>query len=333
MSSIEERLARDIAAITGGVIVTDSDLHEARTDMHERIEIDRRRNRLRSGAVAAAAAVVLVAAGVTTFLLVDDDTGTARPVGPAPAVDNLDEDFLKGSPPSSRLLQGIWRLDNGQVLVRFGSDGTVQFDEHGTLFTHPVTTGTYTVVGDVITVTAAGDEQSGCIGNQFAMRASLTGPGSMHVVPSDRTGGACAPVPSGRWTFEQVLPTTNQDLADLVFSKDDGWQPVDKSILYGVWLAEGGGYVLEIDHGGSYYVADDSGQPVDEGRWSLRGTELTLTSSARSAECNQGDKLVLGAVEQENPGTPAVRGQVKKNTCGGGWTPAAWILFPNMGRR
>jgi hypothetical protein len=30
MSTIEERLARDIAAVTGGVVVTDSDVRDAR---------------------------------------------------------------------------------------------------------------------------------------------------------------------------------------------------------------------------------------------------------------------------------------------------------------
>ena len=86
MSSIEERLMRDIAAVTGGVVVTDSDLREASNAVHESIEGYRRRNHRRTVAVAAAAAVALVAAGVTTYLLMSDDSATTQPVGPAPTI-------------------------------------------------------------------------------------------------------------------------------------------------------------------------------------------------------------------------------------------------------
>ncbi len=144
----------------------------------------------------------------------------------------------------------------------------------------------------------------------------------------------CAPTQDERWVMEQVLPVS-PPLAGLVFSTESGWLPlVGKSALYGVWLAERGGYVLEIDPGGTYYVADDSGDPVDRGRWSLRGgSDLTLTSSAGSTECSKGDRLVLGSVEQVSPGTGTrgLRSTVQENTCGAAWTPAAWILIPHDG--
>ena len=64
MSSIEERLARDIAAVTGGVVVTESDLRNAREAIDDRIDSGHQRRR--NGIVAAAAAAVLVVAlGVT----------------------------------------------------------------------------------------------------------------------------------------------------------------------------------------------------------------------------------------------------------------------------
>ena len=44
MSSIEERLARDIAAVTGGVVVTESDLRDARDAVDERIDSRRQRD-------------------------------------------------------------------------------------------------------------------------------------------------------------------------------------------------------------------------------------------------------------------------------------------------
>ena len=44
MSTIEERLARDIAAVTGGVVVTESDLRDARDAVDERIDSRRQRD-------------------------------------------------------------------------------------------------------------------------------------------------------------------------------------------------------------------------------------------------------------------------------------------------
>ena len=60
MSTIEERLSRDIEAVTGGVVVTESDLRDARAEVDERIESRRQRNRRRGVAAAAAAAAVVV---------------------------------------------------------------------------------------------------------------------------------------------------------------------------------------------------------------------------------------------------------------------------------
>jgi hypothetical protein len=81
MSSIEERLARDIAAVTGGVVVTESDVWDAREEVDERIDSRRRRGRRNKvlTSVAVAAAVVAVVGGVA--VLDRDDTGG----GPQPA--------------------------------------------------------------------------------------------------------------------------------------------------------------------------------------------------------------------------------------------------------
>ena len=49
MSSIEERFARDIAAVTQGVVVTESDLRDARNAVDERIDSKRQRDRRRTG--------------------------------------------------------------------------------------------------------------------------------------------------------------------------------------------------------------------------------------------------------------------------------------------
>jgi hypothetical protein len=334
-SSIEERLARDIAAVTGGVVVTESDLRDARDAVVERIDSQRQRNRRRSVIAVAAAAVLIFIVGVTAFLTLGGDRETAPPANPRPTTSDPEAEFLTGSAPTSDLLQGVWRLDNGAVQMRFSAPNVVSLDTGGRLFHNPGVHGTYVITGDLITVSVDGGP-AGCGGQEFAMRASLpeppVGPGALRLVHTQPGEGNCAPEQDERWVMEQVLPAS-PTLAGLVFSTDSGWQPlVVKSAMYGVWLAEGGGYVLEIDPGGSYYVADDSGEPVDRGQWSLRGgSDLTLTSSTDSARCSKGDRLVLGAVEQNDFGTRALRSTVGENTCGGAWAPAAWALIPHEG--
>jgi hypothetical protein len=330
-SSIEERLARDIAALTGGVIVTDSELLEAGRAVADRIDSERRRARMRRFAPAAAAAVVLVLLSATAYLTLGGDDHASLPGGGGPIVSDPESEYLTGTEPTAAILDGLWRLDNGHIMVKFTKDGTVRIDGNGTVFSHPATTGTYVIDGDVITVTTTQSAQRSCVGTTFAMRASVPATGALRYVPQ-MPGGTCSPMPPGRGAFEQVLPTKNKDMASLVFSTDAGWQALsDKATLYGVWLAERGGYLLEMDRDGSYYVADVSGEPVDRGTWSLRSSDLTLTSSAKSVRCSAGDRLVLGNAEQEDPGTTAIRGTVRLNTCSAAWTPAAWLLIPHVG--
>ena len=337
MSSIEERLVRDIAAVTGGVVMTESDLRTARGAVIERIDDRRQRDRRRTVIAAAAAVLVVVILGVAAFLTLGGDAKTAPPAEPEPTTSNPDADFLTGSAPTPDQLQGVWRLDNGGVQMRFSAPDVIAFDTSGQLFHDPGVHGTYVIAGDLITVSVDGGP-AGCGGQEFAMRASLpdqpVGPGVLRLVHTRPGTGNCAPAQDERWVMEQVLPASPA-MAGLILSTETEWQPlVGKSALYGLWLAEGGGFVLEIDRDGSYYVADASGEPVDRGRWSLRdGSDVRLTSSADSARCSAGDRFVLGGVEQVDPGlgTRASRSTVQENTCGAAWTPEAWILIPDDG--
>jgi hypothetical protein len=329
MSSVEERLVRDIAAVTGGVVVTDSDLRDARDAVEERIA-SRRQSGRRMMIAAAAAAVLVIVLGATAFLTLGGDDQSAPPVHPGPTPSDSQADFLIGSAPTPDLLQGVWRLDNGGVAMRFTPPNAVSFDDGGQLFHNPGVRGSYVITGDLITVTVDGGP-AGCGGQSFAMRASLPGPGALRLVHTRPGTGNCARTQDERWVMEQVLPTSSP-MAELVLSNERGWQPlVGKDSLYGVWLAEGGGHILEIDPGGAYYLVDESGA-IDRGQWSLRGgSELTLTTSADSALCRVGDRLVLGDVEQVDPGTRVLRSTVRENTCGAAWAPAAWILVPHDG--
>lgn len=328
MSSIAEQLARDIAAVTGGVVVSDTDLREARNELHERIERTRRGDRLRTVTVAAAAAIVLVALGVAAFVTLNGSDEVVTQPAANPPDSRLAH--LTGTAPTPELLDGFWRLDDGKTMVRFDMRGAVRFDDQGRLFSDPLASGTYALDGDRVTVTITDHDQARCLRRQVAIRASFPEPGTMRFVLSD-TPEACVPMPPGEGVLEQVLPTSRQ-MAELALSAARGWQPLSKqTLLHGVWLAEGGGHLLEMEPGGGYYIATGSGELVDRGQWSLRGADLTLTSAAASARCGLGDQLVLGGVEWIDPGTRGIRGTVRQNACGGAWTPAAWILVPHEG--
>jgi hypothetical protein len=327
MSTIEDRLRRDIATSTGGVVVTESDLLNAREELGDRIDSRKRRDRFRVLAVAAAAAVVipLVAVGVIRTQGADD------PVSPAnsgPIAPSMDDSFLKGSPPTPNRLEGIWRIDNGFGLVRFESGTRISAAESGLLFDDPEFDGRYEIDGDTITVNLDGGSLD-CAGKTFAMRSSLPGPGLLRSLYTQSAPDGCSPSVVSQ-SLEQVLPTS-ASLTGLEFSSlaDSKWATPSQRDLFGDWMAEGGGYLLELAESGAYYVANESGNVVDQGQWSGRDAVLTLTSSTDSGHCADGTQLVLQSLEEsDTEGTKAIRGTVDRNDCGGAWTPKTWILIP-----
>jgi hypothetical protein len=333
MSSIEEQLARDIVAVTQGVVMTDSDLREARDRMEERIDLKRRRDRRRTTLGALVAAVVISVLAFTAFQALDGDAKTA-PANPGPSASvDPEADYLVGSAPTAESLAGIWRVDNGTTLLRFSADGEISFDDRGQLFADPAATGTYVLDGDRINITVDGGAAD-CAGQEIAMRASLPEQGSARVVHTKQGSGACMPEQTGRWVLEQVLPTS-EILAGLEMPAKGDWKPApDASSMYGVWLAQGGGHVLELAVDGTYTVAGPTGAVADTGQWTLSGErpQLTLVSAVGSPDCDGGDRLVLRNVGQIDPGgTTGMRGTVQQNACGGAWTPKTWALFPHIG--
>lgn len=331
MSSIEERLMRDIAAVTGGVVMTESDLRIAREAVSERIDSRRKRARLGALVAAAAATVLVLVLGVAALQTLGGDSKTAPPADPGPTTsDDSYADFLTGSAPTPELVQGIWRLDNGDVLMRFAPPDLVSFDSRGRLFENPGVQGRYEIDGDLITITVDGGP-AGCGGQQFAMRASLPEQGLMRFVYTQPGTGNCGAAQDERWVMEQVLPAS-PSIAGLVLSTESGWQPLsDETRLHGTWFTEGGGHVLELAPNGQYHLAAGSGEQVDYGEWSLQGSRLTLTSWPDSVECSASDELVLGNVEYIDPGTTVIRSTVQKNSCGAAWADAVWILIPHEG--
>lgn len=324
MRDIEGRLARDIDAVTKGVVVTEPELMEARKDLDERIEGRYRPSRLGTLATVAAAAVVIAGAGVVMYQEWGEDGGQAGPIAnPTPSVP-----YLAGDLPTPELIAGFWREDNGSVSMLFSEDGTWQADMAGRVYSDPGVWGTYQINGDTITVSVTGGEA--CAETQFSMRASVMGDGTMKTLPPEYSSvPTCTPLPLGGRTWEHVLPPAG-GFTTLSFSGETGWKPARGQVsMPGDWAAEGGGYVLEMTPDGDYYVLDDSAQAVDQGRWTKSGSQLVLTSSASSAECKEGDRLVLGDLQTVNPGTPVIRGSVALNTCDANWTPKTWFLIPN----
>lgn len=326
MSSVEERLRHDIEAVTKGVVVTETELWDAQNAVDERVAIKSRRDRSRTVLLVAAAVVVIAGVGLGAFQAIGGDDQEITPAGSGPSADVF-ADFLKGDSPTPELLNGFWRVDNGVTMVHFQTDGTVQFADQGTVISDPVTTGTYTIDGDTISVTTS--DAPRCVTPEFTMRASLPKPGLVNVVLADTHVGTCGTVAS-TIALEQVVPI-GPSLAGLKSSGETGWQSVTETkVLYGDWMAEGGGYLLELTEDGSYYVVDDSTEVVDSGLWRFRGSKLELASRAESPQCSDGDTLVFGNLEQlDGGGTTPIRGTTESNDCGGGWTPTSWIRLPD----
>jgi hypothetical protein len=330
--SIDERLARDIEAVTRGVVVTESDLRDAWAGIDDRIESERPDRRRTLGAAAAAAVIVLVL-GVAAFLTLDAEDTAAPPAnrGPSPtqSIDNH-ATFLIGTAPTSENIRGVWRLDNGGVLMRFSPPDLVTWDRKGRLLESPTVHGHYAIEGDTITIDVDGGAAS-CGGQRIAMRASVPAEGELRFLFTRPGLSACNGAVDERWVMEQVMPAS-PSMAGLTFSQDKGWAPVAvESRLHGTWLAEGGGHLLELASNGRYHVVGGKGDPLDAGTWSWRGSRLTLTSGPDSTGCSAGDQLVLSKFEVEDPVTPGIRGTVQENGCKAPWTPKTWILIPYDG--
>jgi hypothetical protein len=332
MSSIEERLARDIAAVTGGVVMTESDLRDAREAVVERIEGRRQRDRRRTVGAAVAAAILLPVMGIVAVQALGGDDKSAPAVDQPTSVNDDVEAFLTGRNPTPELVVGVWRVRNGALMLRLSADGEIRYDDGGRLFSDPFTVGTYSIAGDLITV----DLQGECAGEQFAMRAALPEAGVMNVVQTPSGQATCGFDANERWVLEQVLPTNNEYLAGLEISESEvaDLRPPPNSVwLHGDWMAQGGGHVLELAPDGSYYIAEGSGDVVDRGRWALdaESAQLRLLSDSTSSTCDQSDRLVmsgLGYVFVD--GTAFIRATVDENTCGAAWTPPVWIKVPEV---
>lgn len=322
MSSVEERLVRDIEAVTGGVVVTQADLEQARDKVEDRIERSGRGRRRWTALAAAATAAAVV--GAVTLALTTEPAGEADPAGSGPENDPW-ASFLKGDAPTEEAVRGVWRVDNGSTLVRFTGD-EVALDTRGQI-TAPEIEGSYVLEGDQIVMDLEASAGPGCSG-EAAFRASVVGPGEMRMVADDAVTDGCVLEQSGRWVLEHVLPTS-REMVDFGLPKSGGYGPLERAVVPGFWLVVGGGTGLQLSPEGTYAALDDSGEVVEQGRWQLDGEELSLTADTT------GCRVVLSNAQHVNPGTDMIRGELTEYRCempwvsGDGGDTMEWFQIPD----
>ena len=338
MSSIEEQLARDIAAATEGVIVTESDLRQAGTEVQDRIEYGTNpRGRRRTAVLfAAAAALIVPVVGIAAVqTLTQDDSAPASPGPVAPDGDSASPlvPFLPGA------LAGVWREDNAFMHLSFTPDATtedsssgyVTLDSGGQSLTDPDVVGTYEFDGNLINISVTDGVISGgpqCRGQEIPLRTSFISAGRVQYWLAEPTVGDCW-AGEDQGILERVLPT-NPDFTEWVVPVDGDWQPALPANMTGLWMAQGGGSVIEFSPEGKY-VARDARGASDSGRWTLSSAPATLRliSSKAAAGCPEGGDLVLTDVQHALP--HEMHGTVTNDACGAAWASPTWILIPHQG--
>jgi hypothetical protein len=333
VSTIEERLARDIAAVTGGIIVSESDLREAREEFDVRVK--NRRQRDRRVVVAAAAAAALVVGVVGWQTIGRQDAGPA-PVNPVPSPpptrtaagpSTVEQTFLVGDAPTAQDLLGVWRLDNGERVMSMAADGTIRLDDTGRLFSEqPAVLGTYALDGDLITLDVS-DGLAGCGGQSIVMRASVPEPGILRLFHREPGTGSCTPEQNGQWVMERVLPQIFGGLSGVGFDGTSWRPPAGVEDIIGDWFPQGGGAFLEVLPQGQYLFIGGIGDVVDRGRWSVNDarTRLTLESGSDSPTCREGDRFVLASLGALDNGAMFLSSTIAQNDCGGAWAKDKWI--------
>ena len=161
--------------------------------------------------------------GVTAFLTLDGEDRAAPPATRGPSRRSASTTTPRSSPGARRRPRtaGVWRLDNGSVMMRFAPPDLVSLDHKGRLLENPAVQGRYTIDGDTISINVDGGADS-CGGRRIAMRASV--PGRESCTSSSPAGaGACDGLHDERWVMEQMLPLTGQRG---FFAQGAGWPPV-----------------------------------------------------------------------------------------------------------
>jgi hypothetical protein len=326
VSTIEERLSRDIEAATEGIVMTDSDLRDVRATVEDRIQSERRRGRRRGLVAAAAAAAVVVGVATWQGLSSDDTTPSPAPAPPSPsALTDTEQAFLTGDAVTAGILPGVWRLDNATTLFMFTADGRFSLDDTGQLSTDPRVDGTYAVAGGTISVDVDGGT-SGCAGRTIALRAAVSADGTLHVLPVGRGPSGCQSPSSYQWVLEPVLPAGY--FSDIKNGPGANWDPpAGEESVTATWYDPQEGYLVELRDDGTYSTITGSTDVADRGAWTVDPsvTRLTLVSGADSATCREGDRFVLDNLRVRDIGALALQGDLGRNDCNVAWRGTGWV--------
>lgn len=143
------------------------------------------------------AVLVAVLVGAAAVLLVRRNADST-----APAVGSASKPVELSNPaPSLAELEGIWSLDDGGALLRFGDGGTYVLDDGGELQADPDESGTYSVYGSTLTLVA--EQSRHCAAGQpWEWQVELLGEGRLHGIV---TTAECLGRPVD-WTWTRVSP-------------------------------------------------------------------------------------------------------------------------------
>jgi hypothetical protein len=326
VSTIEERLSRDIEAVTGGIVVTESDLRDARAEVNERIENGQQHSRRRGVVAAAAAAAVVVGVATWQGLSGDDPSPSPAPPGPSPSeLTDAEQEFLTGEPVTAGVLPGVWRLDNGSTLFMFSSDGRFSLDDTGQLSADPLVDGTYEVENDAISVDIEGGT-AGCAGKAITLRAVVTEAGTLNVLPVGRGASGCEAPSSYQWVLEPALPAGF--FSEIKNGPGANWSPpLGYEAVQATWYDPQGGYLVELRDDGTFTTLAGMGEVADRGTWTVdpEVTRLSIVSGADSPTCREGDRFVLDNLRAREIGVLNLEGDLARNDCDVEWKGTAWV--------
>jgi hypothetical protein len=336
MTPVERRVMDELGEYAD-IAVTDKDIEEARERLYARIDA-RSDRRTRSTLMVAAAAVVVAGLGGVAWWAADTWSDRTQPSGPT--------EFLDGQPPTPDLLAGIWVSagdgsdgdspgKTGALGFRFTREGTFRgsVDDAGYL-----NDATAAVFGDYSTndrtVRFTSDGGVWCPGVTWSWSAAVPSDGVLHVVWGTTQDSDCTGEDGSEETFVRVSPSSADSVEFTALEPGSGnEQPLTPYAVRGLFLQEGGEYLLSLNWEDGTYALDSRGElfddPADSGTFELdeEARTLTLTSESSSRECNEGDQLVMAAVVMEElVPRAALRGDVASDTCGdriGG--AATWI--------
>jgi hypothetical protein len=201
--------------------------------------------------------------------------------------------------PTAEDLLGIWLLEHGDTLLRFGADGTFVINNGEPLTTNPDRTGTYSIDGT--TLRFVQEEKADCpAGSVDVWTVELLADG---VIRGMIDASPCPPGPGAHGDWLRLSPDSVLE-RDVTSGIGSPTVASEGNLIGHVWIIDGTSTLISLSDDGTY-AWDDRGlldtRPADAGRWELSGTTLSLISGPASELCADGDPLALSDGEVYQP--------------------------------